>query len=94
MAPVGGFGAPPVKRYAFRFDPKDEKQARAAGWIAAFDFAGAVDFGEAATPTLTLPDGTTHTGAAAGSQAMWNIPGVKWLWWVSFVPAVRRALGA
>ena len=88
------FGTPPAKRFTFRFDPRDEKQSRTAGWIAAFDFAGAVDFGEASTLTLTLPDGTIHSGPEASKQAVRNIPGVKWLWWVSFVPAVRKALGA
>ena len=88
------FGPPPTKRFGFRFDPKVDGQARAAALIAAFDATGAVDFSQApGSATLTLPDGSTHSGPAAASQAMRSIPGVKWLRWVSFVWTDRRSLG-
>ena len=91
------FGPQPAKRFAFRFNSRDPKQARAASLIAALDMTGAVDFadaskeeGDAVQPVkLTLPDGAFFFGQQAESKAFRNIPGMKWLFPLSFLPPLH-----
>ena len=77
------FGPPPSKRASFKYNPKDEKQARAAATIAAFDSSGAVDFVESPVDAVSFT-------SAEGGTSMRGLPGLKWLGMFSFIPAVKR----